>query len=120
MKIFFSVGEPSGDQHASHLISELRRRRPNVECVGYGGPLMAEAGCHLRYPLTNSAVMGLLHVIPLLWHFYRLMQKANVEFRDARPDAVILVDFPGFNWWIARKAKRWGIPVFYYCPPQLW
>jgi lipid-A-disaccharide synthase len=120
MHIFFSVGEPSGDQHAAHLIEELRRRRPGLLCSGFGGTSMQQAGCQLLYPLTNLAVMGFLRVVPLLWQFYRLLRQAEAYFAESRPDAVVLVDFPGFNWWIARKAKAAGIPVFYYMPPQLW
>ena len=58
MHIFFSVGEPSGDQHAAHLIRELQRRKPGVRCVGYGGEAMRAAGCELHYRLTDMAVMG--------------------------------------------------------------
>jgi lipid A disaccharide synthetase len=61
-----------------------------------------------------------LKVLPLLGKFISLSRQAGRIFRESRPDAVILVDFPGFNWWIARQAKALGIPVFYYCPPQLW
>jgi lipid-A-disaccharide synthase len=120
MHIFFSVGEPSGDQHAAHLIQALKRRRPDLVASGYGGPLMRDAGCRLDCELTNFAVMGVLQVIPLLWSFYKFVRRAKQIFRESRPDAVVLVDFPGFNWWIARKAKAAGIPVFYYLPPQLW
>jgi len=120
MHIFFSVGEPSGDQHAAHLIGALRRRRPDLEFSGYGGPQMRQAGCRLDCELTQLAVMGIFQVIPLLWTFFKLIGQAERLFRETRPDAVVLVDFPGFNWWIARKAKAAGIPVFYYLPPQLW
>ncbi|MEX0715687.1 MAG: lipid-A-disaccharide synthase [Planctomycetaceae bacterium] len=120
MKIFFSVGEPSGDQHAAHLIHELRQRRPDLEFEGYGGPLMERAGCRLDFQLTDLAVMGIWRVIPLLWRFLSLARMAGRMFRESPPDAVVLVDFPGFNWWIARQAKAAGIPVFYYMPPQLW
>ena len=81
---------------------------------------MQEAGCRLDCELTHLAVMGIFRVIPLLWTFFQLVRKAGRLFRETRPDAVVLVDFPGFNWWIARKAKAAGIPVFYYLPPQLW
>ena len=81
---------------------------------------MEQAGCRVLFRLTNLAVMGFLRVVPLLWQFYRLVRDANHFFQQQRPDAVVLVDFPGFNWWIARKAKAAGIPVFYYLPPQLW
>ena len=120
MNIFFSVGEPSGDQHAAALIGELRRRRPGIELSGFGGPLMAEAGCRLLYRLTDLAVMGFVRVVPLLARFYRLVKRAERYFAETPPDAVVLVDFPGFNWGIARKARAAGIPVIYYLPPQLW
>lgn len=120
MHIFFSVGEPSGDQHTAHLIREIRSREPDVIISGFGGPLMKQAGCRLLYRLTDLAVMGIFHVIPLLGQFIRLVGEAGRYFQETRPDAVVLVDFPGFNWWIARKAKAAGIPVFYYLPPQLW
>ncbi|MGE5194768.1 MAG: lipid-A-disaccharide synthase [Deltaproteobacteria bacterium] len=120
MHLFFSVGEPSGDLHAAKLVAELQRRVPGVECSGFGGPLMEEAGCRLLFRLTDLAVMGFLPVIPLLLKFIRLAREARRYLSEQRPDAVVLVDFPGFNWWIARGAKKLGIPVFYYLPPQLW
>ncbi len=120
MKIFFSVGEPSGDQHAAHLIRELQAREATIECVGFGGPLMREAGCRIDFQLTDLAVMGFLRVLPMIQKFRRVYHQAKTQFEQERPDAVVLVDFPGFNWWIARAAKSLGIPVFYYCPPQLW
>ncbi len=120
MHVFFSAGEPSGDQHAAHLIAELRRRRTDLRVSGFGGPLMEQAGCHLLYPLTTLAVIGIFRVLPLLWTFYKLVQQADDYLQRHKPDVVVLVDFPGFNWWIARKAKAAGIPVVYYLPPQLW
>lgn len=120
MHIFFSVGEPSGDQHAAHLIRAVRERCPTAEFSGYGGPLMQAAGCRLDFRLTDLAVMGIIRVLPLLWKFIGLVRQARRQFEQSPPDAVVLVDFPGFNWWIARKAKAAGIPVFYYVPPQIW
>jgi lipid-A-disaccharide synthase len=120
MHIFFSVGEPSGDQHAAGLMREIRRRVPDARFSGFGGPLMQQTGYEELYRLTNLAVMGIAAVLPLLWRFYRLVRRAGRFLEQQRPDAVVLVDFPGFNWWIARKAKRLGIPVYYYMPPQLW
>jgi len=81
---------------------------------------MEQAGCRLHFQLTTMAVMGFVRVLPLLWKFIQLVRRAQRLFEESPPDAVILVDFPGFNWWIARKAKKAGIPVFYYLPPQLW
>ena len=120
MHIFFSVGEPSGDLHAAKLVAELKRRMPELECSGFGGPLMKDAGCRVLFRLTDLAVMGILPVIPLIFKFISLSRRAQRYLARRRPDAVVLVDFPGFNWWIARAAKKLGIPVFYYLPPQLW
>ncbi len=120
MRIFISTGEPSGDLHAANLIHSLRRRLPEAEFVGFGGPRMAEAGATLLYPLVELAVMWFVRVLLNLPTFLRLLARADRDFREARPDAVILIDYPGFNWCIARRAKRHNIPVFYYVPPQIW
>jgi lipid-A-disaccharide synthase len=120
MKIFFSVGEPSGDLHGANLIRELRGRRSDLDFVGYGGPRMAAAGCRLHEDLTKLAVMWFLRVLLHIHHFWSLVSRADRYFRHQRPDAVVLIDYPGFNWWIARRAKAHGIPVFYYGTPQLW
>ena len=120
MKIFFSVGEPSGDLHGANLIRELSRRRNDFEFVGYGGPRMAAAGCQLHEDLTKLAVMWFVRVLLNLHRFWGLASRADRYFRHERPDAVVLIDYPGFNWWIARRAKAHGIPVFYYGTPQIW
>src|SRR5205085_624268 len=120
MRIFFSAGEPSGDMHGANLIRQLKARDPSVQAVGYGGPEMAAAGCDLHADLTALAVMWILRVILNIHKFLHLVSLADRYFRHHRPDAVVLVDYPGFNWWIARRAKAHGIPVFYYVPPQIW
>ena len=118
--IFFSVGEPSGDQHAARLIDEIRELGANVRFRGFGGQAMREAGCRLDRDLTRHAVVGLIEVLPKIREFFRFADEAEAIFKAGGVDAVVLVDFPGFNWHIARRAKRYGIPVYYYCPPQLW
>ena len=118
--IFFSVGEPSGDQHAARLISEILALDSTVQIRGFGGQSMREAGCRLDRDLTEHAVVGLIEVLPKLRQFFRFADEAEDIFRQGNVDAVVLVDFPGFNWHIAKRAKKYGIPVHYYCPPQLW
>ena len=120
LTIFFSAGEPSGDLHGANLIRRLRARCNGFQAVGYGGPQMAAAGCRVDADLTALAVMWLLRVILNLHKFWDLVSRADRYFRHHRPDAVVLIDYPGFNWWIARRAKAHGIPVFYYAPPQIW
>jgi lipid-A-disaccharide synthase len=120
MTIFFSAGEPSGDVHGANLIRALRARIPGVEIVGYGGPEMAAAGCKLHEDLTKLAVMWFLRVILNIHKFLLLASRADRYFRHHKPDAVVLIDYPGFNWWVAKRAKAHKIPVFYYAPPQIW
>jgi len=120
LRIFFSAGEPSGDLHGANLVRQLQSRCERFEAVGYGGPQMAAAGCRLHADLTSLAVMWLGRALLNLHKFWDLAGRADRYFRHHRPDAVVLVDYPGFNWWIARRAKVHGIPVFYYTPPQIW
>ncbi len=120
LRIFFSAGEPSGDLHGANLIRQLLHRDGRIEAVGYGGPQMAAAGCHLHADLTALAVMWFARVLCNLHKFWDLVGRADRYFRHHRPDAVVLIDYPGFNWWIARRAMVHGIPVFYFMPPQIW
>ena len=120
LTVFFSVGEPSGDLHGSNLIRALRDQHPGVRVTGFGGPRMRAAGMELLTDLTELAVMWVMQAVVNMHKFWRLLRQADRYFRDHRPDAVILIDYPGFNWWVARKAKKYGIPVFYYGAPQMW
>ena len=81
---------------------------------------MAAAGCRLHADLTELAVMWFGRALANLHKFWDLAGRADRYFRHHRPDAVVLIDYPGFNWWIAWRAKIHGIPVFYYTPPQIW
>jgi len=81
---------------------------------------MQAAGCELHEDLTQFAFMWFLQVLLNIRHFWRLYQQARGYFAEHRPAAVVLIDYPGFNWWIARAAKQQQIPVFYYGAPQIW
>src|SRR5581483_4642351 len=104
MKIFISAGEPSGDLHGANLIRALRARHPGVECVGFGGECMEAAGGRLLYPLCRLAVMWFLRVLAHAPTFLHLLSRADRYFRHRRPDAVVLIDYPGFNRWLAGAA----------------
>lgn len=120
MRIFFSVGEPSGDLHGANLIRRMKAELPDAQYVGYGGPKMDAAGCEVHYDLTQHAIMFIWDAIKQLRFFFGLVDRADEYFAENQVDAVVLIDYPGFNWWIAKKAKRRGIPVFYYGVPQMW
>jgi lipid-A-disaccharide synthase len=120
MHLFVSAGEPSGDLHGASLARAIRARHPDAKIVGFGGDKMAAAGVDVRYPLTRLAVMWLGRVLMHLPTFFRLAAQAKRYFETERPDAVVLIDYPGFHWHLAKRAKAAGIPVYYFVPPQLW
>ncbi len=119
-KLFFVAGEASGDIHAARVIEALRNLRPGIEILAYGGPRMKEAGANLLLPLAERAVTGFVEVLGHL-NFFRQALAQTAEMLDRqKPDAVVLVDFPGFNFRVARLAYQRGIPVIYYIAPQVW
>jgi lipid-A-disaccharide synthase len=120
MKLFFSAGEPSGDVHASSLIAKIRQSVPDAQFLGFGGPMMRAVGCNLLVDMTQFAVMWVWQAAKRYFDFKKLVIEAERVFIAEKIDAVILVDFPGFNWHIAKAAKRCGIPVIYFMPPQVW
>jgi lipid-A-disaccharide synthase len=120
MQIFVSAGEPSGDLHGANLVAELKYRLPGLNVAGFGGPRMQAAGAELLYPLTELAVMGVGGIAKHLQTFLHLGSMAEQFFRNHRPKALILIDYPGFHWHLARRAHRYGVPVYYFVPPQLW
>jgi len=118
MKFFFSAGEPSGDLHAAALIETIKERVTNAQFVGFGGPKMKQAGC--RCIADIPAIMWFWHAIKRYFHFRALLAKAKKVLHAEKIDVVVLVDYPGFNWHIAKAAKKLGIPVVYFMPPQVW
>jgi len=122
MRIFISVGEPSGDIHGASLIRELQARHANVDIVGFGGDRMQAEGAKLLYPLVQLAVMGIVRVLSNITTFLSLLSRADRYFRHHRPDAVVLIDYPGFNMRLAKEAKR-RVPTLrtiHYISPQVW
>jgi lipid-A-disaccharide synthase len=120
MRLFISAGEPSGDLHGGNLVRALRRLHPGVECSGFGGEHLAAAGCDVLYPLAQHAVIGAVRVLGSIPFYFNRVHQADHYFRTQRPDAVVLIDYPGFHWWLAGCARDRRIPVYYFVPPQIW
>lgn len=118
-KILIIAGEASGDKHAADLILELQNIHPEIEFTGIGGDDMQRTGAHLIYHIRQLAVLGITEIIKHL-PFIRQVQRDIVAEMKRGVDAVILVDYPGFNLRIAKLAHEAGIPVIYYISPQLW
>ena len=119
-RLFFVAGERSGDTHGAHLIQALRRQDPSIECEGLGGQMMRAAGMTLRHDLAGQAIMGFTEVVKHFPAIRRLMRETVDHLRETRPDALVLIDYPGFNLHLARQAHELGIPVIYYVSPQIW
>ncbi len=113
------AGEISGDQHAADLIEELKKLQPQWQFEGIGGEELKAHGVKLHYHLSQLAVLGFAEIIKHL-PFIRKVLKHLREELSKGIDAVILVDYPGFNLRVAKIAKALGIPVIYYISPQLW
>lgn len=119
-KVMISCGEASGDLYAAALVRELRRLDPGIQVSGFGGNRLREAGADLVGDYRGLTVTGLveaLRVLPRAWRMQRaLLARARVD----RPDVLVVIDFPDFNFRLAASVKRMGIPVVYYVCPQVW
>src|SRR5678815_4568895 len=118
--ILLSAGEASGDLHGATLCRALRELHPGVRLIGMGGSRMAAAGMEVVADVSGHAVVGTseaLGRIPRLYRAYRLLKARLIE---ERPRALVVIDFPEFNLRLARIARRAGVPVVYFIPPQLW
>lgn len=120
MKYYIIAGEASGDLHASNLLKEIRKNDPAAEFRGFGGDLMQAQGTHLVRHYRDLAFMGFIEVIANLRTILKNIDACKADIAQWKPDALILVDYPGFNLRIAPFAKEKGIPVFYYISPQIW
>lgn len=121
MNYFISAGEASGDLHASQLMSELRRIDSGASFTFLGGDNMAAVAGHA--PLIHYRDMAFMGFSEVLRNLGKISGNLNVATRamlDSHPDALILVDYPGFNLKLAERAHRAGIPVHYYISPKVW
>jgi len=120
MKYYIVAGEASGDLHASNLMRGIKASDPQAEFRYFGGDLMAAQGGTLTKHYRDMAFMGFVEVLMNLKSISANMNLCKADILDFKPDAVILVDYPGFNLRIAQFAKEQGFKVFYYIAPKVW
>lgn len=120
MKYYIIAGEASGDLHASNLMKEIKKKDNNAEFRFWGGDLMQTQGGTLVKHYRDLAFMGFAEVIMNLRTILGNISVAKKDIEAYKPDAVILVDYPGFNLRIAEFVKNLGIKVYYYISPQIW
>jgi len=122
-RLFVIAGEVSGDTHGAGVLSVLRERHPDVEIHGLGGPkLRALAGEGVEDWIADAAVLGVVEVLKHYGYFRRKFHRALAQIDTLRPDAVILIDYPGFNLRLAEKLQRLRpeVKLIYYISPQVW
>lgn len=120
MRYYIIAGEASGDLHGSNLIKELKKTDPTVGIRCWGGDLMQSAGGELVKHYRELAFMGFVEVVMNLRTIFRNLAFCKEDILQHKPDALILIDYPGFNLRIAEWAKQNGFRVIYYISPQVW
>lgn len=120
MRYYIIAGEASGDLHGSNLIKELKKKEPQAEMRCWGGDLMQAAGADLVKHYRDLAFMGFVEVLMNLRTIFKNLAFCKEDILQYKPDALILIDYPGFNLRIAEWAKQNGFKVIYYISPQVW
>jgi len=118
-RVFITVAEVSGDQHAAHLIRELKSLDPDIYIEGIGGPEMRAAGAVIHHETVGRAAMGLSGAKRAL-EVYGLLRWTRQYFQNHKPDLQICCDSPAMNFHFAKLAREFCVPVLYYIAPQLW
>lgn len=119
-RIMIVAGEASGDMHGARLIAALKEQAPGAQVCGIGGPELTRQGVEILYDSSQLAVVGIVEVISHLSFIRAALRTLENRLKEQQPDLLILIDYPDFNLIMAKKAKRLGIPVFYYISPQVW
>lgn len=119
-KVMIVAGEVSGDQHAARLVRDLRAARDDIELFGIGGEALRREGVRTVLDVRDMAVVGFFEVLVRLPFFLRVFRRMQAMLDEQKPDALLLVDYPGFNLKLAAKAHAKGIPVLYFISPQVW
>ena len=120
MKYFILAGEASGDKQAAMLCEAIIRHDPDAVIRGWGGEEMMAHGVTVTKHYRELAYMGFVEVVKHLPAIFKNFRTCKAEISDFKPDAVVLVDYPGFNLKIATWAHKEGFRVYYYISPQLW
>jgi len=120
MKYYIIAGEASGDLHAANLIKEIKKLDASAEIRCWGGDLMEAAGATLVKHYRELAFMGFLEVLLNLTTILKNISFSKKDILEFNPDALVFIDYPGFNMRIAKWAKPLGFKIHYYISPQIW
>ncbi len=120
MKYYIIAGEASGDLHGSNLIASIRKKDPRAKIRAWGGDLMKKQGATLVKHYRDLAFMGFVEVLMHLRIILSNLRFCKKDILKFAPDAIILIDYPGFNIKVAKFAHKHNIKVYYYISPQVW
>jgi lipid-A-disaccharide synthase len=123
MTVYFVAGEVSADNHGAALMRSLRGSNPELKFIGRGGPQMQEvAGPQFKNWIGDAAVLGLWEVLRKYGYFRKQFRQTLNEIQERKPDAVVLIDYPGFNLRLARalRTQSHDQKTIYYISPQVW
>jgi lipid-A-disaccharide synthase len=120
VKLAIVAGEASGDLHASEVVRELKQLDPALETFGIGGDLLAAEGMRILHHAREMGIVGLFNVLRNYPMFRRIFNETVQAIAAEKPDAVLLVDYPGFNLRLAKRCRALGLRVIYYISPQVW
>ncbi|HPD18282.1 MAG TPA: lipid-A-disaccharide synthase, partial [Candidatus Goldiibacteriota bacterium] len=120
-KILISAGEESGDLYASLLVKEIKKQRKDAEIIAFGGERVKKAGADLKINLLKIAIIGFWEVVLNLFSIISILIKTTKILKQEKPDLLIVIDFPGFNLWLIKKARKAGVKkIIYWITPQIW
>ncbi|MFH1406442.1 MAG: lipid-A-disaccharide synthase, partial [Candidatus Omnitrophota bacterium] len=119
-KIMVIAGEPSGDLHGSNLARSISSISPQTELFGIGGEKMRAAGVNTFHDIKELSIVGVFDVLRNIAKIKSIFKDAVSQLETKKPDTVVLIDYPGFNLELAKKAKQRGVRVIYYISPQIW
>ncbi|HEX8027050.1 MAG TPA: hypothetical protein VF491_01240, partial [Vicinamibacterales bacterium] len=119
-RLLLSCGEASGDLYAGALVEALRQRQPDIDVFGLGGERFAAAGGRLVADFHGLSVTGLTEAISVIPRSLATIKQLVKAAKAQQPDALVVIDYPDFNFGLMKRIKRLGIPVVYYVSPQLW
>lgn len=120
MNIMIVTGEASGDLHGANLVRALQSRSSDLSFCGMGGSELKSLGVDILFDAAKVSVVGIVEVLARLKDIFSAQSILKKRMVADPPDLLILIDLPDFNLLLAKKAKKIGIPVFYYIPPQVW
>jgi lipid-A-disaccharide synthase len=123
MTIYFVAGEVSADNHGAALMRSLRALDPELKFIGRGGPQMQQvAGAQFKNWIGDAAVLGLWEVLRKYGYFRKQFRQTLTEIQESKPEALVLIDYPGFNLRLARALRRRtrSLKTIYYISPQVW